>query len=84
MGCQGQRGHHSPILPQHTPHVITAADTVPAVPSTGSHPQPQRPRGLPPISGGDGVGALTQAGPIQLSGTQRQRGVPLGGPGASS
>lgn len=40
---QGWRCPQSPVLPQHIPHIINAADIVQAVPSTASHPQPQRP-----------------------------------------
>lgn len=40
---QGWQCLHSPVLPQHIPRIINAADIVQAVPSTVSHPQPQRP-----------------------------------------
>ena len=75
--CSGLPGMASPPLPcppcsPHTPH----HNPVPAVPSPAPHPQIQRRRGLPSSSPADGVGTLTQAGPIRLSGTQRLRGAP--------
>ena len=69
-----------PPCSPHTPH----HNPIPAVPSHVPHSQTQSRHGLLSTSPADGVGALTQAGPIQLSSTQRLRGAPLGGPVASS
>lgn len=79
--CSGLPGMASPPLPcppcsPHTP----PHNPVPTVPSPAPHPQTQRRHGLPSSSPADGVGALTQAGPTRLSGTQRLRGVVLWSP----
>ncbi|CAN0491170.1 unnamed protein product, partial [Rangifer tarandus platyrhynchus] len=49
------------------PHTLHH-NPVPAVPSPAPHPQTQTWHGLPSSSPADGVGTLTQAGPIRLSG----------------